>query len=367
MQRDLDAAVPWIPDTVSGLKNWVRDLISTSTYVERSWHNLSKGRWEANNHGLGKDAVLSDLSGEEEASAFVPKSVKDNKRKRASTSENPKPKTRTARKPRKNTIPLTEELVRRLRDEDEEEEDDGSVLVARVKKIIDAPTTAGSMVVCVPPPRIEAVSEKDSGKVPELMEVENASHRSQQPVGISERADPEVLRTEENVPSDSLGAIRETLEEIHTRGFDLTEDIKRAKELEANAEASASDDDDDDDERSCSEVVNTFANVDAFVAVYRDDAEAAQVQAREVGKTTKARAHWIVELAKCRSRRETLEEIHTRGFDLTEEIKRAKELEADAEASASDDDNDGDGSKSGSESKEEADGEETAPRDNQEI
>ncbi|XP_070047275.1 uncharacterized protein [Nicotiana tomentosiformis] len=40
---------------------------------------------------------------------------------------------------------------------------------------------------------------------------------------------------------------RETLEEIHARGFDLTEEIKRAKDLEADVEDLASDDDDDDD------------------------------------------------------------------------------------------------------------------------
>ncbi|XP_070032868.1 uncharacterized protein [Nicotiana tomentosiformis] len=40
---------------------------------------------------------------------------------------------------------------------------------------------------------------------------------------------------------------RETLEEIHARGFDLAEEIKRAKELEADAEALVSDGDDDDD------------------------------------------------------------------------------------------------------------------------
>ncbi|XP_070042574.1 uncharacterized protein [Nicotiana tomentosiformis] len=107
------------------------------------------------------------------------------------------------------------------------------------------------------------------------------------------------------------------------------------------------------------------ANADAFVAVYQADAEAAQVQAREVSETAKTRAQWVGELAKCRSRRETLEEIHARGFDLTKEIKRAKELKADAEALASDDDDDG--SKSGSDSGEEHDGEETTPGDNQET
>ncbi|XP_070054497.1 rRNA-processing protein EFG1-like [Nicotiana tomentosiformis] len=113
------------------------------------------------------------------------------------------------------------------------------------------------------------------------------------------------------------------------------------------------------------------ANADAFVAVYRADAEAAQVQAREAAETANTRAHWVAELAKCRSRRDILEEIYARGFDLTEEIKRAKELEADAEALVSDDDNDNDddddGRKSRSESGEEPEVEETAPGDNQET
>ncbi|XP_070045948.1 tropomyosin-1-like [Nicotiana tomentosiformis] len=81
------------------------------------------------------------------------------------------------------------------------------------------------------------------------------------------------------------------------------------------------------------------ADADAFVAVYRADAKAAQ----------------------------TLEEIHARGFNLTEEIKGDKELEANAAALVSNDDDEDDESKSGSESGEEPDGEETTPGDNQDT
>ncbi|XP_070048706.1 uncharacterized protein [Nicotiana tomentosiformis] len=77
------------------------------------------------------------------------------------------------------------------------------------------------------------------------------------------------------------------------------------------------------------------ADADAFVAVYRADAEATQVKAKKAVETAKTRAYWVAELAKCQSRRETLEDIHARGFDLTEEIKKAKELEVDAGALAS--------------------------------
>ncbi|XP_070055298.1 uncharacterized protein [Nicotiana tomentosiformis] len=128
---------------------------------------------------VGKDAVLRPSSVEEEASASDPKPVKDNKRKRAYDSEDPKSKTRMARKPRKNTIPLTVELVLRLREE-EEEENDGSVLVARMKKSIDALKAAESMVIYKAPPQTEEISEEGSGTVPKSLEIEDASHRSQQ-------------------------------------------------------------------------------------------------------------------------------------------------------------------------------------------
>ncbi|XP_070042142.1 uncharacterized protein [Nicotiana tomentosiformis] len=107
------------------------------------------------------------------------------------------------------------------------------------------------------------------------------------------------------------------------------------------------------------------ADADAIMAVYRADIEAAQVQVREAVETAQTRVHWVAELTKCQSRRETLEDIHARGFDLTEEILKAKELESDAVDLASDDD--GDDIESGSESEEDHDVEETAPGDNQET
>lgn len=155
---------------------------------------------------MGKDAVLRPLSNEEETSASVPKPVKGNKKKRATVPEDPNPKKRTARKPNKNAIPLTVESVLRLRDEDEEEEEeenDGSALAARTKRTTDAPSAAGSMMLYEAPPRTEDIPEKDSGGIPELSEIEDASHRSQRVGDMSERA-LESLRTEENAPSNSF-------------------------------------------------------------------------------------------------------------------------------------------------------------------
>ncbi|XP_070038468.1 uncharacterized protein [Nicotiana tomentosiformis] len=200
--------VPWMPGAVLDLKNWVRALVATSTYAERSWRDLSKGWWEAKNHGLGKDEILRPLSNEEETLASFPKPVKGNKRKRAYVPDDPKPKKRTARKPNKNVIPLTVESVMHLRYEDEEEEEkenDGSALAARTKRTTDAPSAAGSMMLHEAPPRTEDIPGNDSSGIPKLSKIKDASHRSQRMGDMFEGA-LESLRTEENAPSDSFGA-----------------------------------------------------------------------------------------------------------------------------------------------------------------
>ncbi|XP_070042816.1 uncharacterized protein [Nicotiana tomentosiformis] len=437
---------------------------------------------------LDKDAVMRPPSGEEETSAPVPKPAKDNKRKRTSASKDRELKERTAHKPRKNTIPLTEESIRCLRDEDEEEEnDDGSILVARGKKTIDAPKTTRSMVVDEAPPRTEGISEKDSGKVPESLEIEDVSHRNEQTVDISEGTGLEALRTEENAPSDSFGKIalalhqeafsksraelsrceadfrglpeernalkllsgqkeedirdlRAELAKAHKDQTDLIEQVmkiikahgldsgtvanisisqlqqkierieqfreevdtikveslewnegmdrfaaeketaraqlssvesqlqgmkersstqaRKIEELEARLASELA--------KAKSEAEKAKAKANAIVAVYQADAEATQVQVREASESAQTRAYWIVELAKCQFQRETLKEIHARGFDLTNEIEKAREYEAETIVLATSDDDDDDGSKSGSENGEDLDVEEAATGGDQE-
>ncbi|XP_070049283.1 cilia- and flagella-associated protein 58-like [Nicotiana tomentosiformis] len=192
---------------IPNLKSWVRYLALTSKYAKRLWRDLSKGRWEAKNHGLGKDAVMRPPSGEEETLALVPKPVKDNKRKKASTSEALELNTRTARKPKKNTIPLTEELVRRLRDVYEEEKDDDSRLMSRVKMSVEAPKTTESMKAAKILFCDEGVSGREFVEVPESSRIEATSHHNEPMVGTAMGAVLEGPRDGENTPSDSLGAI----------------------------------------------------------------------------------------------------------------------------------------------------------------
>ncbi|XP_070056544.1 uncharacterized protein [Nicotiana tomentosiformis] len=82
----------------------------------------------------------------------------------------------------------------------------------------------------------------------------------------------------------------------------LSVQVRRIEELEARLASELA--------KAKSDAEKAKADADAFVAVYRANAEAAQVPARETDETTNARAHWVAELAKCRSQRETLEEIH---------------------------------------------------------
>ncbi|XP_070032127.1 uncharacterized protein At3g49055-like [Nicotiana tomentosiformis] len=95
-----------------------------------------------------------------------------------------------------------------------------------------------------------------------------------------------------------------------------------------------------------SEIEKTKVMADKSIAMYQDDAEAAQMQLMDASE----REQWIIDSKKCQSRRETLEKIHTRGFDLSVEIAQAKVLEAEARqlASFDDEDDDEEGSRGGS-------------------
>ncbi|XP_070008110.1 uncharacterized protein [Nicotiana sylvestris] len=108
---------------------------------------------------------------------------------------------------------------------------------------------------------------------------------------------------------------------------------------------------------------NVKADAEAIVAVYRDDAEATQARAKKVADTTQTRSYWAAEHDKYQYRRETLEEIHARGFNFAVEIENAKELEAEDKTLLSFDDDDS-GSVSGSESGGDSDCKGVAPEEN---
>ncbi|XP_070015757.1 uncharacterized protein [Nicotiana sylvestris] len=78
------------------------------------------------------------------------------------------------------------------------------------------------------------------------------------------------------------------------------------------------------------------AKADRTVTIYLKDATDAQMELRGSSDQEKRSNDY----ARRRSRRETLEEIHAKGFDLSEEIEQAKADEADAKFVLSSDDDD---------------------------
>ncbi|XP_070049341.1 uncharacterized protein [Nicotiana tomentosiformis] len=440
---------PWMPQAVPDLEDWVRKLASTSSYAERARHDLAKGRWEAKNNGVTKDTALRPSSGEEGTKSLFPKPGKDKKRKAASRSEGPKPKTRRVRR---KAIVLSVASVQRLREEEEDEEEDqeeeeeeggASTLVtrsARAIEVTEAPEPMAVVPVGVDPgipsldqnapsdslrtmtvgysPSLptfseEALKEARELKTPDMgggssagdpfrdcftgvddasdigeasLLLEEAQHFiiraiSRFRVNLSQckvklqkvSGERDVMRLLFSPKDKSIKDLQAYLAKAHEEEAELNKQAdvqlrnvkqkgsaqaKRIEELEAQLT------------QAKAEVESSKLLADKSVVVYRADAEATQMEAREAEDTVDTRAHWITELAKCRSRRKTLEEIHDRDFDLTEEIKKAKELEAEAEAEdlASDsDDDDDDGSKSGSEDGGEPDKETNAPEDDQEA
>nr|XP_033517291.1 uncharacterized protein LOC117281552 [Nicotiana tomentosiformis] len=182
---------------------WVRQLVSTSSYVERSWHDLAKGRWEVKNHGLRDNVVMRSPAGEVE----VPKPTKDKRRRRASSPDTPKPRKSRARKSKADPSVLSTDVAQTLRDEDEEGEDADCLLVARKREGIETTRTTEPVAVEEVQPQTEMISEEGPSRVPESSGVDDASRHDEQPAGVPEGSSSEAFQREENSPSDLLGAI----------------------------------------------------------------------------------------------------------------------------------------------------------------
>ncbi|XP_070057743.1 uncharacterized protein [Nicotiana tomentosiformis] len=373
---------------VPNLEDWVQKLTLTSSYIERAWRDLAKG--------VTKDAALRPSSGEEGTKFPVPKPGKDKKRKAVSRSEDPKPKTRRVRR---KAIALPIDSVQRLREEEEEEGNASALVIrsARAIKVTRAPEPMAAVAVGaisrfqVDLSQCEIELQKVSGERDAMRLIcrqkdeaikdlqadlakareEEAELDKQQKVEKIELLWEEVdqIKAECNRWKETIDRLVVEKETILTKLLSADVQLRNVKQ-KGSAQAKRIEELEARLAESKVEVESSNILADKSIAMYRADAEAAQMEAREAADTADTRAHWVAELAKCRSRRETLEEIHTRGFDLTKEIKKAKELEAEAEALASDgddDDDDDDGSKSGSEDGEEPDREANAPEDDQEA
>ncbi|XP_070056786.1 protein MLP1 homolog [Nicotiana tomentosiformis] len=99
--------------------------------------------------------------------------------------------------------------------------------------------------------------------------------------------------------------------------------------------------------RLSAELARSTSEAEVLVAFYRADAEAANTREKEISDAAEVRLSRVADHARRQSRRETLEEVHARGFDLTADIERSKVLEDEAGALLSDDEAFVSGSESG--------------------
>ncbi|XP_070050565.1 uncharacterized protein [Nicotiana tomentosiformis] len=344
-------------------------------------------------------------------SSHVLKPTKDKKRRRASPPDTPRPKKNRARKSKIDLAVLPVDVFQTPRDEDEEGEDTNCLLVARKRESIEASKAAEPVTVERVQPQTEVISGEGPSRVPESSGVDNASCRDEQPGAASlhrevsfkyraelARCEADLKKLMEEINALKLLYVQKEEEIISIRAEltrthrDQTELIERKAELaeQLHEEAKmkeaetlgwkqsmdrlASEKDavraqlysverqlqsvkvenlaraqkvEELETRLVAELARSTSKAEALVASYRADAETANTRAKEISDPAEVTLSRVAEHARLQSRRETLEEAHASGFDLTADSESAKVLEDEAGALLSDDEDSTSGSESG--------------------
>ncbi|XP_070008305.1 uncharacterized protein [Nicotiana sylvestris] len=180
----------WVPQAVPDLEDWVRKLAATSSYDKRRWRELLKG--------LEDVSKMRPAPPGEGTKSSIPKSEKDNKRKRVSKSEKPQDKKTLARRLQKR---FSQAGADSAHDSTDDEEKDGEelALVPRTRKPIEAakpsePETSS---------RSEGTPKKDVDKAPVSPVVEIVPPHS---TNVHEGTNAKTPEVNENAPSEELGA-----------------------------------------------------------------------------------------------------------------------------------------------------------------
>ncbi|XP_070012913.1 uncharacterized protein [Nicotiana sylvestris] len=339
----------------------------TFSYAERCWRDLAKGRWEAKHHVIRDAAEMRLALPGEEIESPAPKSGKDNKRKRLGEEE----------------------------DEDEDEGNDSALVVrARIPTEVAKPSKSKKVFETLS--HDEASSKKDSGKAPKSPEVEIIPRAFTKFRANLIQYEAELQKTSEernalklfcgqkeeelrDLQADLAQARKEEAEldeqvtiilkeygldptvEVNTSVSQLQQKLERIELLRWEVDQIKAD---------CDRWKENMDHLAPEKEAASDKLLSAEIQLRVAKEKNSARAKRIKEhavelaksndLAKCQSRRETLEEIHARVFDLSKELAHAKVLEADARfLVSSDDEDDDEGSQGGSDNDKGPEGEAT--------
>ncbi|XP_070025140.1 uncharacterized protein [Nicotiana sylvestris] len=169
---------------------------------------------------------------------------------------------------------------------------------------------------------IEQVQQK-AEKIEQLRE--EAKMKEAETLGWKQNMDR--LTSEKNIAWAQLSTAEHQLQSMKEESLARA---KKIEELEVRLAVELA--------KAASQVERVKDDVEVVVTIYRADAEATHARAKEISYASQVQSFCVVEYANCQSLRETLEEIHARGFDLTIDIENAKVLEAEAKAFLSDDD-----------------------------
>ncbi|XP_070045024.1 vicilin-like seed storage protein At2g18540 [Nicotiana tomentosiformis] len=304
--------------------------------------------------GLGDNVVMRPPPLEEgEAS----KPTKDKKRRSASTPDTPKPKKNRAQKWKIDPSVLSVDVVQTLRNEDEEGEDADCLLVARKKEGIKALRTAEPVTIDEVQPQIEVISGEGPSRVLQSSGADDASCRDEQSAGVPEGSSSEALQREEKPQVQQKAELVEQLreeakmKEAETLGWKQNMDRLASEKEAVRAQLSLVELQLQSVKKEnlaraqkieeleiwlATELARATSEVEELVTSYRADVEAANTRAKEISDAAEVRLSRVAEHTRRKSRRETLKEVHARGFDLTADIENAKVLEDEVRALLSD-------------------------------
>ncbi|XP_070007474.1 uncharacterized protein [Nicotiana sylvestris] len=242
-----------------------------------------------------RDAVAMRLppTGEEE----IPKPSKEKKRKRGLSANSPKPK-------KSKTVSLHRQAFAKSRAKI-------SRCEAELKKVVEERDS------------LKILYVKKEGEISDLRsKLAKARQEQTELIEKVQQKGELVEQLREELQMKELQSVREeSLARSH-----------KIEELEANYAA---------------ELAKAKSDAKAFVSSYRADAEAAKTWTKEISIAVEVKLPCDLGYARRQSRRQTLEEVHARGFDLSADIDKAKTLEEEAAALLSDNGDLASGSESG--------------------
>ncbi|XP_070046689.1 uncharacterized protein [Nicotiana tomentosiformis] len=267
----------------------------------------------------------------------VPKLTEDKKRRRVSPPDTPRPKKSRARKSKTDLAVLPADVVQTLRDKDEEGEDTDFLLVARKRESIEASKAAKPVMVEWLQRSIEKhlpsteLSWPNVQQKAELVKQLCEEDKMKEAETLGWKQNMDRLTSEKEAVRAQLSSVERQLQSVKE------ENLGRAQKVEEL------------ETRLAAELARATSEAEALVAFYRADAEAANTRAKEISDVAKVRLSRVAKHTRHQYRRETLKEVHARGFDLTVDIENANVLEDEAGALLSNEEN----SVSGSESRDE--------------